>query len=67
MRRKLASSSSGSLPDDATTLSPDELWTPSCNLLTDMLSLMDIDPHLMLIVFLPALLFESVWNRTHSR
>ena len=40
-------------------LTGDELWTPRCNLLRDMLSLMDIDPHLMLVVFLPALLFES--------
>ena len=40
-------------------LDPDELWTSRCNLMRDFLSLMDIDPHLMLVVFLPALLFES--------
>jgi len=40
-------------------LTPDELWTPSCNLFHDFISLQDIDPHLMLVVFLPALLFES--------
>mmetsp|Transcript_41660 Transcript_41660/g.103526 ORF Transcript_41660/g.103526 Transcript_41660/m.103526 type:complete len:1049 (+) Transcript_41660:99-3245(+) len=40
-------------------LSADELWTPSCNLLRDMLGLSDIDPHQLLVIFLPALLFES--------
>ena len=40
-------------------LSPDELWTVRCNLLLDMISLKDIDPHMMLVVFLPALLYES--------
>ena len=40
-------------------LSPDELWTPRCNLFLDMISLKEIDPHMMLVVFLPALLFES--------
>ena len=40
-------------------LQPDELWTPRCNLLRDMLTLSDMDPHVMLVVFLPTLLFES--------
>ena len=40
-------------------LSADELWTPHCNLLRDMLGLSDIDPHQLLVIFLPALLFES--------
>ena len=40
-------------------LTADELWTPRCNLLHDMTELKDIDPHVMLVVFLPALLFES--------
>ena len=40
-------------------LTPDELWTDRCNLLRDMIGLADIDPHVLLIVFLPALLFES--------
>ena len=55
-------SASGSAQDRTSgdgSLSADELWTPSCNLLLDMLSLKDIDPHVMLVVFLPALLFES--------
>ena len=39
-------------------LSADELWTPHCNLLRDMLGLSDIDPHQLLVIFLPAL-FES--------
>ena len=52
------SGTGGSLQGDGY-LSGDELWTPQCNLLRDMLSLMDIDPHMMLVVFLPALLFES--------
>ena len=48
-------------------LSPDELWTPSCNLFLDIISLKDIDPHLMLVVFLPALLFESAcFGETHK-
>ena len=40
-------------------LSADELWTPRCNLVRDMLGLASIDPHVMLVIFLPALLFES--------
>ena len=40
-------------------LSADELWTTRCNLLIDMISLKDIDPHMMLVIFLPALLYES--------
>mmetsp|Transcript_53912 Transcript_53912/g.159752 ORF Transcript_53912/g.159752 Transcript_53912/m.159752 type:complete len:1155 (-) Transcript_53912:469-3933(-) len=40
-------------------LEADELWTPQCNLMRDMLGLSDIDPHVLLVVFLPALLFES--------
>jgi len=40
-------------------LSADELWTADCNLLRDMIGLSDLDPHLILTVFLPALLFES--------
>ena len=40
-------------------LSADELWTHRCNLLHDMVQLSDMDPHLILTVFLPALLFES--------
>ena len=40
-------------------LSADELWTHRCNLLHDMVQLSDMDPHLILTVFLPAQLFES--------
>ena len=40
-------------------LSADELWTEECNLVRDMVSLSDIDPHALLVIFLPALLFES--------
>ena len=40
-------------------LSADELWTPGCNLVRDMVALADIDPHHLLVIFLPALLFES--------
>ena len=40
-------------------LSADELWTDGCNLAHDMVSLSDMDPHVILTVFLPALLFES--------
>ena len=71
-RRLTSSSSSGSSAAAATDTPPwgtdidgddyltgDELWVPRCNLMRDALSLMDIDPHLMLVVFLPALLFES--------
>ena len=44
---------------DSKMLSADELWTPRCNLVRDMLGLASIDPHVMLVIFLPALLFES--------
>lgn len=40
-------------------LSTDELWRPECNLFRDIVGLADIDPHVLLIVFLPPLLFES--------
>ena len=43
----------------ATTLSADQLWRNECNLFRAMLGLADIDPHVLLVVFLPALLFES--------
>ena len=44
---------------ESVVLSADELWTPKCNLVRDMLGLANIDPHVMLVIFLPALLFES--------
>ena len=40
-------------------LEPDETWTVRCNWLRDMLCLSDMDPHYLLVIFLPALLFES--------
>eukprot|EP00931_Biecheleriopsis_adriatica_P009858 TRINITY_DN110951_c0_g1_i1.p1 TRINITY_DN110951_c0_g1~~TRINITY_DN110951_c0_g1_i1.p1 ORF type:complete len:342 (-),score=46.08 TRINITY_DN110951_c0_g1_i1:27-1052(-) len=40
-------------------LTADELWTFECNFLRDLLSLADLDPHVLLVVFLPPLLFES--------
>jgi NhaP-type Na+/H+ or K+/H+ antiporter len=40
-------------------LDADELWRSDCNFLRDMLSLSDMDPHYLLVIFLPALLFES--------
>ena len=40
-------------------LSADELWRPECNLFRDIVRLADIDPHVLLVVFLPPLLFES--------
>jgi hypothetical protein len=40
-------------------LSADELWRPECNLFRDLVGLSDIDPHVLLVVFLPPLLFES--------
>ena len=42
-------------------LEPHELWRPECNLMADMLDLSNIDPHLMMVVFLPTLLFESAF------
>ena len=42
-------------------LTADELWRPSCNLLKDMLGVANMDPHLILLVFLPVLLFESAF------
>jgi len=45
--------------DGDNVLSPDELWTVRCNFMMDLLSLKDMDPHVMLVVFLPGLLFES--------
>jgi hypothetical protein len=35
-------------------LTADELWTPRCNLVLDFLVIGDLDPHVMLVVFLPA-------------
>ena len=60
-RRALAASSgvNASATGGDGVLAPDDLWTASCNLFDDMTILKDIDPHLMLVVFLPALLFES--------
>lgn len=62
-RRALAaasgSSSGNEVPGRDGKLTPDELWTPQCNLMMDIISLQNIDPHVMLVVFLPALLFES--------
>ena len=43
------------------TLTADELWRPSCDLLKDMLDTANMDPHLILLVFLPVLLFESAF------
>ena len=40
-------------------LSADEMWSARCNFLKDYISVSDMDPHLMLLVFLPVLLFES--------
>jgi len=40
-------------------LEADELWTSRCNGLRDLLVLSDIDPHVLLVLFLPPLLFES--------
>lgn len=40
-------------------LSADQLWRARCNLLDDLLSLSSIQPHLLLLIFLPGLLFES--------
>ena len=46
-------------PSPSGVLEPDEQWTWQCNLMRDMLGLSDIDPHVLLVVFLPTLLFES--------
>jgi NhaP-type Na+/H+ or K+/H+ antiporter len=32
---------------------------PECNLITDIINLANIDPHVFLVLFLPPLLFES--------
>ena len=42
-------------------LSADELWTADCNLLADLTGAANIDPHLLLLLFLPVLLFESAF------
>ena len=59
LRGLASSSSSGSGSNDEQLLSPDELWVPRCNLLDGMISVQNLDPHVMLVLFLPALLFES--------
>ena len=38
-----------------------ELWRAKCNLMADMLDLSNLDPHMLMIVFLPTLLFESAF------
>ena len=40
-------------------LEADELWHWRCNIMADMWSLRDMDPHVLLVVFLPSLLFQS--------
>jgi hypothetical protein len=40
-------------------LNADELWTTHCDLARDIMGIADIDPHVMLMIFLPPLLFES--------
>ena len=43
-------------------LTADELQQPACNSISDVLApLASIDPHVMLVVFLPVLLFESAF------
>ena len=42
-------------------LSADELWQAPCNLLADAMGIANIDPHLLLLLFLPVLLFESAF------
>ena len=43
-------------------LSADHLWRPACNLFSDLFTpLASTDPHVMLVVFLPVLLFESAF------
>ena len=42
-------------------LQPDELWIAECNLFDSIVDLSRMDPHLMLVVFLPTLLFESAF------
>ena len=42
-------------------LYPDELWMFKCNMLTSLLGLTQMDPHLLLVIFLPPLLFESAY------
>ena len=44
---------------DPDQLTADELFTVSCNAVQSFVGLSNMDPHLLLVVFLPALLFES--------
>ena len=44
-------------------LQPDELWRADCNLGSSILDLSNMDPHLILVIFLPPLLFESAFGR----
>ena len=37
------------------------MWTYPCNFMTDLIEVSNMDPHLMLLVFLPILLFESAF------
>ena len=49
-------------PHAADVLTADQLWRPECNLYNDLLlPLAETDPHVMLVVFLPLLLFESAF------
>uniref|UniRef100_A0A7S4AYE0 Cation/H+ exchanger transmembrane domain-containing protein n=1 Tax=Chrysotila carterae TaxID=13221 RepID=A0A7S4AYE0_CHRCT len=47
---------------DNGSLEPDELWTARCNLLRDLVNTADMAPHLLLLIFLPVLLFESAFS-----
>lgn len=50
---------SGHADDDY--LRRDELWQWGCNFFASLTSITTIDPHLLLVVFLPPLLFESAY------
>ena len=43
-------------------MQPDELWRADCNLGSSILDLSNMDPHLILVIFLPPLLFESAFG-----
>ena len=49
-------------PHATDVLTADQLWRAECNLYNDLLlPLAETDPHVMLVVFLPLLLFESAF------
>ena len=53
--------------DDDGVLDTDELWRPDCQFMSSLFRMaQEVDPHVMMIVFLPTLLFESAFAMDYA-